>query len=219
MAIMKAMAVQVIAGRYQRARPTAAPTAASTSSQVMPWCVPSPLISSVKNKCSRAEGSRSQPMSFKNARRATNGTVQNADSAPPMMPMTSACQDRRHSPTTSATTAATGTASRASGDSVTFQIAAHSMIAAMDAPTAPTRPMRSGSACKLRTATIAMLAATAKASGMGWHRATNASTRLARARPVPRSSERQSKPRYTSVADSAIENANSPASVEAALPP
>ena len=66
---------------------------------------------------------------------------------------------------------------------------------------------------------MTMLATTANASGIGWQRATNANTKLARARPVPRSSERQSMPRYTSVADSAIENANSPASVDAALPP
>ena len=35
MAMVHAITVHVIAGRYQRAKPTAAPTPASTSSQVM----------------------------------------------------------------------------------------------------------------------------------------------------------------------------------------
>ena len=158
-------------------------------------------------------------MSFMNARRAANGTVQNADTAPPITPMTSACHDLRHSLSASPAIAAAGTASRHRGASVMFHTAAHSMIAAIDTPIAGTRPMRSGNVCKPRTATIPTLAATANASGIGWQSATNASMKLARARPVPRSSERHSIPRYTSVADSAIENANSPARVDAALPP
>ena len=61
--------------------------------------------------------------------------------------------------------------------------------------------------------------ATAKKTGMMWHSAVAASSAAAQARYLPVSSPRDSTPRNSTAKVSAMENENSPANVDAMLPP
>ena len=214
-----AMAVKVIVGRCQRAMPaTAAMPARPSTHRIERWA-PSPPSSSGKKRFSRTSCSFSHPMSLRYVRRNRKGMVQKAETRPPSTPMVSAHQVRRSSAASSPPTNTIRTASLGAGSELSCHIATVTAAPAPITNAAELPPRSSGSRWRPRTATITTVAPTAKRSGIRWLSPTSASTTAAHTRPLPVSSDRNTRPRYTRASDRLIENANSPASVDAMLPP